>query len=187
MVTAAVIGGVGAVAGAVIGGKSAEKAAKTGAKAQEAAAETVSAAAERAREDVLSFFPDAQRNLLVGAQSAIDIFGAGIPLAQKQFQAGNIQAQETIARGFSQQQSALLGLPVAAFEAGAPIITGDEPPLLGQDIISEGRFVGTRNFDSLFSQPEEKKAVVEDKGPTAADKILARNLRSSFGAFHGGM
>lgn len=171
MVTAAAIGAVGAIGGAVIGSKSAEKAAKTGAKAQEAAAETVSAAAERARKDVLSFFPEAQRNLLVGAQGALDIFQAGIPRAQQQLQAGNIQAQETTARGFVQQQAALLGLPVEAFQAGAPIITGDEPPLLGQSITGKSRqldlgggesigvptFRGTSRFSptSGFAQPEE--------------------------------
>jgi len=172
MVTAAAIGAVGAIGGAVIGGKAAGKAAKTGAEAQERAADTVSAAADRARKDVLSFFPEAQQNLLVGAQGAIDIFGAGIPLAQQQFQAGNIQAQETTARGFDRQQAALLGLPFESFQAGAPIITGDEPPLLGQDIFGPTRqldvgggeftnvpqFTGSRRAappTERFGQPDE--------------------------------
>lgn len=160
MVTAAAIGAVGAIGGAVIGGKAAKSAAKTGAAAQERAADTVSAAADRARNDVLSFFPEAQQNLLVGAQGAIDIFSAGIPLAQRQLQAGNIQAQETTARGFGQQQAALLGLPVESFQAGAPITTGETEALLGQDIIGKSRaidigggnisrvagFAGTRDF-----------------------------------------
>jgi len=149
MVTAAAIGAVGAIGGAVIGGKSAEKAAKKGAEAQERAADTVSAAADRARTDVLSFFPEAQRNLLTGAQSAIDVFGAGIPVAQKQLQAGNIQAQETTARGFDQQRAALLGLPVGGFQAGAPIFTGDEGPLLGQSITGKSRALELPGGESI--------------------------------------
>lgn len=164
MVTAAAIGAVGAIGGAVISGKSAEKAAKKGAEAQERAAGTVSAAADQARTDVLDLFPVAQSQLLVGAQGALDIFGKGIPLQQQQLQAGNIQAQETTARGFDRQQAALLGLPVESFQAGAPIITGEEEPLLGKSIIS-GRgsielrpderllfpnFVGTRTIPEQF-------------------------------------
>lgn len=197
MVTAAAIGAVGAIGGAVISGKASEKAAKKGAEAQEAAAETVSAAAERARKDVLSFFPEAQRNLLVGAQSAIDIFGAGIPQAQQQLQAGNIQAQETTARGFGQQQAALLGLPVEAFQAGAPIFTGDEEPLLGQSIRGPSRkldigdgtnvrvptFRGTSELPPLggFGQvfePEPVPAV-----PVSDDDALRAKILSSFGGF----
>jgi len=132
MATAAAIA-VGTIGSAVIGGKASEKAAQKGAEAQERAADTVSEAAERARTDVISFFPEARGNLFAGAQGAIDVFGAGIPIAQKQLQAGNLQAQETTARGFDQQRAALLGLPVGGFQAGAPIFTGDEP-LLGQDI-----------------------------------------------------
>ena len=96
MVTAAAIGAVGAIGGAVISGKAAGKAAKTGAAAQERAADTVSAAAERARKDVISLFPDARRNLLAGAQGAIDIFGAGIPIAQQQLQAGILHSSRLL-------------------------------------------------------------------------------------------
>ena len=141
MVTAAVIVGAGAVIGGVVSGEASKKAAATGAAAQERAASTVSEAANKARSEVLELFPLAQSNLLVGAQSAIDVFGAGIPLQQKQLQAGNLQAQQTTAGGFDQQRAALLGLNIPQFSAGAPIITGEEEPLLGGSIVGNKRFI----------------------------------------------
>ena len=130
----------------------------------------------------MSFFPEAQRNLLTGAQSAIDIFQKGFPLAQEQLQAGNIQAQETTASGFDRQRAALLGLPVESFQAGAPIITGDEEPLLGQSITGKSRslelpggesisvpsFRGTSRFTPTtgFGQATEAAPVTPVAAPT---------------------
>lgn len=104
------------IGSAVIGGITSRKAAKEGRKGQERAAATVAAAGRQAREDVLQQIPAAQEQLLAGARGAFDIFQESIPAQQEQLRAGNLAAQQTAGRGFTQAQQALLGQPVDPFQ-----------------------------------------------------------------------
>jgi hypothetical protein len=49
---------------------------------------------------------------MLGAQQALDIFGAAIPQQASLFQQGNVGAQQMLGQGSQQFQNAILGMPV---------------------------------------------------------------------------
>jgi len=104
-VAAAVVGS------AVVGAVSADKAAGKAAKGQDKALKASEAAAEQAREDVQRLFGEAAEQQTQGFSSAAEFLGGNIGAQVAPFQQGNIQAQEQVGRGLTQQQNALLGLP----------------------------------------------------------------------------
>ena len=124
---AAVTGAVAAVAGvgaSVLSSKSAKDSASAGRKSQEQqnekSAAEIAAASKRAKEHILEYMPKAQQMRGLGAQSAMDIFGAAAPAQFNAFQQGNTGAQSIIHQGMQQQQNALLGLPVD-YGTGQPV------------------------------------------------------------------
>lgn len=125
----------GAVVGsAVIGAVSSRSAAKTAAKGAERGQDILQQSREQARQDVLGLFPEIQQAQQQGFQQSRDFLsGQVLPQQLGAFQQGNVAAQEQLARGLPQVQSAILGLPtdLSGFQARQqqlPQFALPEPP-----------------------------------------------------------
>lgn len=109
---AAAVGAAGAVGGALISADATSKASDKASEGAERSAARIEEAAATARGDVFDFFPSAQKDLLSGAGAAGGLISSGVGEQQRLLSAGNVGAQQTLGAGFTQQQNALLGLPV---------------------------------------------------------------------------
>ena len=67
------------------------------------------AAADKAEREAKVLYNDAMANSLMGSQAALDIFGQSVPAQMGAFQAGNINAQNTLSGGLNAQLAAMLG------------------------------------------------------------------------------
>lgn len=67
---------------------------------------------EQARGDIMPLFDASQQNRQMGAQAALDIFGAAVPEQARLFGLGNVGAQQVLGQGAQQYQNAILGNPV---------------------------------------------------------------------------
>ncbi len=141
-----------AIAGPIIGGIFSERSASAGAAGQEAAADAIQKASQQARRDVISLFPAQQQALFTGAQGAFDIFGQSIPLQQQQLAAGNLNAQQSIAQGFSQAEKALLGLPTQDFQA-ASVEFSETPPFGGTELFGDPILFRGSGGEQAFLRP----------------------------------
>lgn len=122
---AQVAAGAVTLGAAAIGSRATSKAVEAVTEGQQQALEATTQATDLARVDVSKLFGGASTARGEGFRKSLD-FLSGAPAAQIQpFRAGNIQAQEQVARGLPQIQNAILGLPtdLSEFKArniGAP-------------------------------------------------------------------
>ena len=100
------------IGSAVIGGVASNSAAKKAAKGQENALEASSAATAQARGDIKGLFGEADTQQGQAFQDTRNFLTGALPAQIAPFQAGNVAAQEQLARGLPQIQNALMGNPV---------------------------------------------------------------------------
>lgn len=111
--TAGQVIAAGAVVGAAaIGAKGNKDATKAGIKGQEKSQAAYDAAVKNAKVDINALFGKAEKSRSKGFGNALD-FISGAPARQiAPLQAGNQNAQSTVASGLPQIQNAIMGLPV---------------------------------------------------------------------------
>lgn len=101
------------IGSAVIGGISSSKASKRGVAAAERGQDILAQSREQGRADVMAQFPKAQEAQTRGFEEFRDfVSGQVMPQQVAPFMAGNMAAQEQVARGLPQIQNAILGNPI---------------------------------------------------------------------------
>jgi len=154
------------IVGSVVGSKSNKDAQKASAAGADAASRETRRAADEARADSTRLFEQANQQSQKGFQGALGVFEDVVPQQSNFFQQGNINAQNTLLGGLSQQQNALLGGNVdlsqlqatQQFQPDFSFLNQQPPPIVPtetqpqspmQGIVPPARFTGGVNFNPM--------------------------------------